>query len=78
MTTTVVAPRQVWVRHHPQANAIALELLRHRDVLRLRSGRLVSDVRARFGVGHCTARIAVALAKKAAPDVEPLSAEDVP
>lgn len=53
-----------WTRHHPQANAIALELLRQRDLLGLRSGRLVKDVCEVFHVGACTARIAVALARR--------------
>lgn len=57
-------PLHDWQRHHPTANAIALDLLRRRDLLRLRSGRLVKDVMAVFHVGSCTARTAVALARR--------------
>lgn len=57
-------PSHQWVRHHPTANTIALELLRQRDLLRLRSGRLVKDVCDVFHVKPCTARIAVALARR--------------
>lgn len=53
-----------WQRHYPTATSIALEILRERDLLRLRSGRLVRDVIDVFGVGACTARIAVAMARK--------------
>jgi hypothetical protein len=74
MNVVVFRPQYTGKRHHPQANSIALELLRHRDILRLRAGRLVADVRARYSVGLTTARIAVALARKAAPDVHALEA----
>lgn len=57
-------PRGAWERHHPAAKAIALELLAHRPILNLRSGLLVGDVRTRFNVGGCTARTAVAMAKR--------------
>lgn len=53
-----------WQRHHPMATSIALEILHERDLLRLRSARLVRDVMDVFGVGACTARIAVAMARK--------------
>lgn len=58
------APLHDWTRHHPKANAIALDLLRQRDLLRLRAGRLVRDVVDVYHVGACTARIAVALARR--------------
>lgn len=54
------------MRRHPAANAIAHDLLRQRDLLNLRAGRLVRDVMEVRGVGLCTARIAVALARKTA------------
>jgi hypothetical protein len=53
-----------WTRHHPAAIAIADDLLRCRELLNLRAGRLVRDVMSVRGVGLCTARIAVALARK--------------
>jgi hypothetical protein len=53
-----------WQRHHPTASGIALDLLRQRDLLGLRAGRLVRDVMAVRGVGACTARIAVAMARR--------------
>lgn len=55
-----------WTRRHPAAHAIAHDLLRHRDLLNLRAGRLVRDVMDVRGVGLCTARIAVSLARKSA------------
>jgi hypothetical protein len=55
-----------WHRYHPQAHRIADELLAQRDLLNLRTRRLAADIRARFGVGDCTARTAVAIARKAA------------
>jgi hypothetical protein len=55
-----------WHRYHPTANRIARELLRERALLNLRTGRLVRDVMAARRVGACTARIAVALARKTA------------
>jgi hypothetical protein len=64
MTTTVIPPNKVWTRHHPEAGRIALRLLSHRDLLNLRAGRLVRDVMDVFGVGGCTARIAVAMARR--------------
>lgn len=68
MTTARIALHRgnpaAWTRHHPQANTIALELLRQRDLLGLRSGRLVKDVCDVFHVGACTARIAVSLARR--------------
>lgn len=59
-----ISAHPLYERRHPTANTIALELLRHRDLLRLRSGRLVKDVCEVFHVGGCTARIAVALARR--------------
>jgi len=53
-----------WHRTHPRASAIALDLLKQRDLLNLRAGRLVRDVMDVFGVGGCTARIAVAMARR--------------
>lgn len=53
-----------WQRHHPVATSIALEILAERDLLRLRAGRLVRDVIEVFGVSPCTARIAVAMARR--------------
>lgn len=60
------APLHDWHRHHPTAHRIAVHLLTCRDVLNLRSRRLVRDVRDRFGVGDSTARIAIELARRAA------------
>lgn len=60
----VIAPLHTWTRHHPTASAIALDLLRQRDLLGLRAGRLVRDVMEVCGVGACTARTAVAMARR--------------
>lgn len=60
------APLHEWHRYHPEANRIASELLRDRAVLNLRTRRLQSDIRSRFGVCAVTARTAVAIARKQA------------
>lgn len=59
-----VPPLHLWRRHHPTAKAIALDLLAAPDLLRLRAGLLVADVRDKYHVGGCTARIAVAMARR--------------
>lgn len=63
-------------RHPARAVEIALELLRHRDILRLRSARLVADVVTASRVSHRIARAAVALARKAAPEIGPVGSVD--
>jgi hypothetical protein len=55
----------IYERHHPQAHRIADRLKRDRALLDLRTRRLVKDVCDVFHVKPCTARIAVALARKA-------------
>lgn len=61
-----VVGRCDWQRHHPAAKRIAADLLAHYDVLNLRTRRLAADIRARYAVGDCTARTAVAIARRAA------------
>lgn len=58
------APLHDWHRYYPTARRIAGELLRHRDVLNLRTRRLQADIRHRFGVCDGTARCAIAIARK--------------
>lgn len=62
----VTPPLHDWHRHHPLAKRIAADLLAHRDVLNLRTRCLQRDIHEKYGVGHCTARTAVAMARKAA------------
>jgi hypothetical protein len=54
----------IYERHHPQANRIADRLKRDRALLDLRTRRLVKDVCDVFHVKPCTARTAVAIARK--------------
>lgn len=56
----------LYERRHPQAHRIASDLMTFRDVLNLRTRRLQRDIQQRYGVGHCTARTAIAIARKAA------------
>ena len=51
------------VRHHPAAKAIAPRI--PRELLGLRVGLLVADVRQVFGVGRYTAELAVKFARAA-------------
>ena len=53
-----------WHRHHPTASRIALDLLHHRALLNLRPACLVRDVMEVHHVSQCTARIAVAMARR--------------
>lgn len=66
MSTVAYRPLHDWTRHYPTAKRIAAQLLSSPEVLNLRTRRLESDVRERFGVAAPTARHAVALARKAA------------
>jgi hypothetical protein len=59
-------PLHDWRRHHPTARRIAADMLACRDVLNLRTRRLVRDIQQRDKVAICTARTAVAIARKAA------------
>lgn len=56
--------RRDWTRHHPLPKRIAAALLQDAALLNLRTRRLESDIRSRFGVSTCTARTAVAIARK--------------
>lgn len=70
-----IAPLHQWRRHHPTANAIAEHLCD--DLLALRTRRLQADIQAVHGVGACTARTAVAIARRRAaqfPDTSRASA----
>ena len=53
-----------WERRHPTAHRIASELLANRPMLTLPRWMVMADIRQRFRVGDCTARIAFALARK--------------
>jgi hypothetical protein len=66
MTTRVFKPLYAGIRRHPTAHRIARELLSAPALLALRTRRLEADIRARFGVGACTARTAVSIARSAA------------
>lgn len=66
MSAVVRPPLHVWQRHHPAANAIAGELLSAPALLELRTRRLERDIRDRYHVAPCTARIAVAIARRTA------------
>jgi hypothetical protein len=55
-----IAP--LYERQHPTARRIAAQL--PAPLLSLRTRRLVADIRERFGCGNCTARTAVALARR--------------
>lgn len=56
--------RPWFVRNHPQANRIASELLRHREVMNLRTRLLLTDVKQRFDCSDWLARTAIAIARK--------------
>lgn len=56
-------PLHDWCRHHPAAKEIAGMLREHAPMLSLPRWMVLADVRARFKVGDCTARVAYALAK---------------
>ena len=64
MVIRIVPPRHTSQRHHPSAQAIATALTADPALLDLRTRRLVPDIRQRFHVGDCTARIAVAIARR--------------
>lgn len=66
MSTPFFKRRRAWVRHHPAANTIAAAVLTAPELLNLRTRRLVADIRERFHVGGCTARTAVAIARRSA------------
>ena len=51
------------LRPQPLAESIAAEIIRHRDILNLRTDRLVSDIRERFGCAYCTAMAALEIAR---------------
>jgi len=59
----VFKPLHVWERHHPTAKAIAPRI--PRELLGLRVGLLVADVRQVFGVCRMTAWLAVKFARAA-------------
>lgn len=54
--------RRPWVRHHPTARAIAQYLTP--ALLTLPRWMVIADIRQRFHVGDCTARTAVAIARR--------------
>lgn len=51
------------LRHHPTAHRIAADMLAC-GVMGLRTRRLQQDIQLRYGVGVCTARTAVAIARR--------------
>lgn len=61
-----IAPLHVWQRHYPTAHRIADELTP--PLLALRTRRLVVDICERYRVCVSTARMAVAMARKACHD----------
>lgn len=64
MSTAYFQPRPSYGRQHPTAKAIAAALLVEPALLNLRTRRLIPDIRQRCHVGRCTARIAIALARR--------------
>ena len=56
--------RRPWVRRHPTAHAIAAALTADPALLNLHTRRLIPDIRQQFHVGRCTARIAIAIARR--------------
>lgn len=59
------APRKrVRARRHPTDKRIAAALLEMPGLLELRTRRLQADIQARFNVAPCTARNAVAIARR--------------
>ena len=58
-----IAP--LYERQYPTAKRIASELSANRPMLALPRWRIIADIRQRFGCGDCTARTAVAMARRA-------------
>lgn len=56
-----IRPLHDWHRHYPAARRIAAAM--PRDLLRLRTTRLVSDIRGRYRVSTATAMRAVSFAR---------------
>lgn len=64
MSAAYFQPRPSRGRQHPTARAIADALLVEPALLNLRTRRLIPDIRQRFHVGRCTARTAIAIARR--------------
>ena len=64
MVTRIVRPLRAGRRFHPTAHAIAAALTADPALLNLPRWMVISDIRQRFRVGDCTARIAVAIARR--------------